>query len=234
MLLVVKCDDLLPVGASGRQPRTHQLASVSAVPISHDRQPVTHHRHAGATRHAPRRCIPPRSGADSLRRHSRAGPPVRRAWPRRSLAVGQAGQRVSSTSAPVPCVAPRQAVPTPINRTASAATRAGLPRTAVTARTTPSRRSLLHLPQTCRGGGMGAEQVVRRRQRLGSMPRRKQRMSGHRHRVIAKPGQGVDSPPVVDQSPRRGTDPRRHDPKRSTTLAPTSESDTPRGSETRS
>jgi len=40
--------------------------------------------------------------------------------------------------------------------------------------------------------------------------------------------------PVVDQSPRRGTDPRRHDPRRSTTLAPTSESDTPRSSETRS
>jgi len=40
--------------------------------------------------------------------------------------------------------------------------------------------------------------------------------------------------PVVDQSPRRGRDRRRHDPRRSITLAPTSESDTPRGSETRS
>ena len=43
---------------------------------------------------------------------------------------------------------------------------------------------------------MGADQVVRRPQRLGSQPRRQQRMSGYRHRVITKPGQGVDSPPV--------------------------------------
>jgi len=43
---------------------------------------------------------------------------------------------------------------------------------------------------------MGADQVVRRPQRLGPQPQRQQRMSGYRHRVIAKPGQGVDSPPV--------------------------------------
>ena len=128
-------------------------------------------------------------------RHSPAGPPLRRARPRRPLAVGQAGQRVSSTSAPVPVPRHAGTVPTPTNRTASAATPAGLPRTAVTARTTPSRRSLLHRPQTSRGGGMGANQIVRRRQRLGSQPRHKQRTSGYRHRVIAKPGQGVDSPP---------------------------------------
>jgi hypothetical protein len=112
-----------------------------------------------------------------------------------SFGGGQAGQRVSSTSAPVPVPRHAGTVPTPTNRTASAATPAGLPRTAVTARTTPSRRSLLHRPQTSRGGGMGANQIVRRRQRLGSQPRHKQRTSGYRHRVIAKPGQGVDSPP---------------------------------------
>ncbi len=108
---------------------------------------------------------------------------------------GQAGSASRQPARPSQCRAtPRR--PTPINRTASAATRAGLPRTAVTARTAPSRRSLLHRLQTCRGSGMGADQVVRRPQRLGAQPRRQQRMSGYRHRVIAKPGQGVGSPPV--------------------------------------
>jgi len=40
--------------------------------------------------------------------------------------------------------------------------------------------------------------------------------------------------PVIDQSPRRGRNPRRHDPRRSATAASTSCSDTRQGSETRS
>ncbi len=47
-------------------------------------------------------------------RHSPAGPPLRRARSRRSFAVGQAGQRVSSTSAPVPV--PRHATQTDTHR----------------------------------------------------------------------------------------------------------------------
>ncbi len=188
VLLVVKCDDLLPVGASGRQPPPRQQPRGPDVraprrvhlscAISHDWQPVTHHRHAGATRHAPRCCIPPRPGAGSLagtrprvRRCTELGPDVLWRWARPGSASRQLARPFQRRATPVP---------TPINRTASAATRAGLPPTAVTARTAPSRRSLLHRLQTCRGAGMGADQIVRRPQRLGSQPRRQQCTSGYR------------------------------------------------------
>jgi len=206
-----------PRTARGRSSRVHRRPHPGDAPgvrhhppsqRGHERTstPAKHSRSCtapAAAPHPPRRCrtAPPTRGR-TLHHQAQAHLP---ALTRGSAAApssaptffcgtpGRAARLVNQRARP--SAAPRHAVPT-LNRTASAATRAGLPPTAVTARTAPSRRSLLHRRQTCRGGGMGADQVVRRPQRLGPQPRRKQRMSGYRHRVIAKPGQDVDSPPV--------------------------------------